>query len=244
MKKELIASLLLSAGGLFADAQLENLAKELVEKRTEVDSISTELDIKKSEIKALQESTEAQKTDLQRLIKAEETLISKFNQDITKLEKDLKTQEVPSDEIKPILFSSLDALEKHVSGGIPFKKDARLAEVKQIREMLTNDQLVPEKALSKVWSMLESEFRLTRENGLYRQNIEMDGKIHLADIVKIGMNKLFFKISETQVGEVISSGAGDRYVVATKKEDVESLNVLFDNFQKKIRTGYFVFPKL
>lgn len=229
---------------IMADEQLAKMAKDLVTKRSQVDEISTELDIKKAEIKSLQASTEAQKTDLLRLIKTEETRIGKFDQDIDKLEKELRTQEVPTEKIKPILMKALAKLEAHVSAGIPFKKEARMTEVKNLKEMINNGSLIPEKGLSKVWSMLESEFRLTRENGLYRQNIEMDGKIHLADIVKVGMNKMYFKVNEEKLGEVVKKGGDYAYVYADAKEDKENLNLLFDNFQKKIRTGYFVLPKI
>lgn len=229
---------------IFADPELEKLAKDLVGKRTLVDEISTELEIRKSELKTLQTTTEVQMTDLQRLIKAEETRLSQMDQDIGLMESKLKNSEVPKEKIKPILFKCLDSLEKEISAGIPFKKKERLAEIRNIREMLVNDQLIPEKGLSKVWSMLESEFRLTRENGLYRQNVSMDDKIHLADIVKIGMKKMYFKISDEIVGQVVEEGGDYVYKKATKKEDIMSLNVLFDNFQKKIRTGYFTFPKI
>jgi hypothetical protein len=226
------------------EAQLSNMAKDLVEKRSLVDEISTELDIKKSEIKTLQSSSAVQMTDLQRLIKAEEIRIGKFDQDIDKLEKKLRTQEVPTDKIKPILLKSLDSLERTISSGIPFKKTERIAEVKNLREMIVNSTMIPEKGLSKVWSMLESEFRLTRENGLYRQNIEKDGKIHLADIVKVGMTKMFFKVSEDHLGEVVKNENDYVYAYASNKEDKDHLNQLFDDFQKKIRTGYFMLPKI
>jgi len=227
-----------------SEDQFSSMAKDLVEKRSLVDQISTELEIKKSELKSLQSSTEAQKVDLQRLIKAEETRASKFDQDIDKLEKKLTTQEVPTDSIKPILFTSLDSLEKSISAGIPFKKSERLAEIKSLRELITTNALIPEKGLSKVWSMLESEFRLTRENGLYRQNIEMDGKIHMADVVKIGMTKMYFRIDEKNLGEIRMEGNEYKNIFAKNKEDIANINKMFEDFQKKIRTGYFVLPKI
>ena len=239
-----IASLCFVSALFANEAQLSQMAKDLVEKRSLVDEISTELDIKKAEIKALQASSEAQMTDLQRLIKTEETRLGKFDQDIDKLEKELRTQQVPTKKIKPILMKSLDEIEKHIAEGIPFKKEARLAEVKNLREMISNGTLIPEKGLTKVWSMLESEFRLTRENGLYRQNVEKEGKVHLADIVKVGMKKMYFKVTENDLGEVVKQGDNYTYVYAKTKEDKEKLLILFDNFQKKIRSGYFELPKI
>ena len=247
MKKELKVCLglcLLGSPLLGNDPQISKMAKDLVEKRSQVDTISTELEIKKAEIKSLQASSEAQITDLQRLIKAEETRIGKFDQDIDKLEKKLRTQEVPTEKIKPILMKALAQLETNISAGIPFKKKDRLNEIKDLKEMISNGTLIPEKGLSKVWSMLESEFRLTRENGLYRQNIEKDGKIHLADIVKVGMTKMYFKVDEENLGEVVKQGSDFAYAYAQKKEDKDRLNLLFEDFQKKIRTGYFVLPKI
>ena len=247
MKKRLKWCLALSLTASFAsadEAQLTKMAGDLVQKRSLVDELSTELDIKKAEIKSIQSSYEAQMTDLKRLIKAEETRISKFDQDIDKLEKKLRTQEVPTDKIKPMLIKALNEMEATIASGLPFKKQARLDEVRNLREMINNGSLIPEKGLSKVWSMLESEFRLTRENGLYRQNIEKDGKIHLADIVKVGMSRMYFKINEEDLGQVIERNGNYEYAYASIKEDKEHLRVLFDNFQKKIRSGYFVLPKI
>lgn len=244
LKVWLVAALTLCSALSANEEQLAQMAKDLVQKRSLVDELSTELDIKKSEIKALQSSSEAQMTDLQRLIKTEETRLGKFNQDIDKLEKDLRTQQVPTNKIKPILMSALAKLEKHVSTSIPFKKDARMAEVKNLRELISNGTLIPEKGLTKVWSMLESEFRLTRENGLYRQNVEKDGEVHLADIVKVGMKKMYFKVNENDLGEVVKDGDSYKYAYAKSKEDKDKLNSLFDDFQKRIRSGYFVLPKI
>ena len=245
MKKYTILYLLaIGMAPLWSDVQLEKFAKDLVQKRTTVDTLSTELEIKKSELQSLKQQTSAQKTDLMRLVKSEETRLSKIQQDIGKLEVELKRQDVPGRQIVQMIMTSLDRLAESIQVGLPFKKDLRLIEVKTIKEMLVNKQLVPEKALSKLWSMLESEFRLTRENGLYRQNIEMGGTVHLADIVKIGMKMMFFKISETQTGVLKKKGTSYEYVLATKKEDIAKLHILFDNFQKKIRTGFFEIPSI
>lgn len=237
-------SIAVLSGSVFADAELEKLAKELVQKRTQVDEISTALDFRKTELESLQSSSEIQAAELQRLIKGEETRLGQLAQEIKIIDKKLRESEVPGEKIKPILYACLDSLEKEIAAGMPFKKDARLNEVKDIREMLLNNKLVSEKGLSKVWSMLESEFRLSRENGLYRQDIEMDGTMYQADIVKIGMKKMFFKVSEEKVGQVLKKGDSYEYVYASKREDIQNLNILFENFQKKIRTGYFVLPKI
>ena len=225
------------------DAQLNKMAEELVKKRSKVDEISMELDIRKAEIKTLQSKTEAQKLGLDRQIKDQESAMKSLDEGIADLENKLKTKEVPPEKIKPILMKSLDYMQQYIKEGIPFKKNERLAEIKTMRELISNGSLIPEKGLTKVWSMLESEFRLTRENGLYRQDIDMDGKTHSADIVKVGMTKMYFKINEEKLGEVVKKADDYEYIYAISNEDKEHLNVLFENFQKKIRSGYFVLPK-
>jgi hypothetical protein len=98
------------------------------------------------------------------------------------------------------------------------------------------------RALSRLWTFVEDEFRLTRENGLYQQTIEVDGQEHLADVVRIGSVALFFKTNQGAVGYAVPNANGYQYQAESNAEARKRIASLFDSFRKQIRAGYFELP--
>ena len=237
------ACLLIFSCPLFANQKIDNLAANLVEKRSQVDTLSTELEIEKSELQNQMAALRSQRTDLSRQLKAEETKLSESKRALEQVQQEIKKNKVPLGELKPVLLEMASQLQTYIKSGLPFQQEQRVNEIAHIVEMLKTEKISPEKAVSKLWSLLESEFRLSRENGMYQQTIEVSGEKHLAQVVKLGMTMMYFKISESQVGLAQKNGDNWSYAMKTRPNEIEKINYLFDIFTKKIRTGYFEIPR-
>lgn len=240
-----IGVILLAGGSLFSagqDQAIDNLIEELVKKRSEVDSLSTELSLRKTELRSELTSLATQKSDLERQIKVEETRLAKIEHDMKKLKDTIDSKSVSRDELKPVLLETIEEVKGHIQSSLPFKAIERIAELDKIRDMMKDGSLLPEKALARLWSLVEAEFRLTKENGLYQQTIMIDGDNHLADVVKLGMTLMYFKLSDGRVGATKLTDRGWAYTVSTDKEEQQKVKTLFDAFTKQIRTGHFVLP--
>ena len=125
---------------------------------------------------------------------------------------------------------------------MPFKVEERLAEVEEIRTQVETGALQANRAANRLWGFFEDEIRLTRENGIYSQTIELDGQRMLADVAKIGSMMMFFRTQDQRYGHVARNGGAWQYRVIDDADGIAATQVLFDSLQKQIRQGYFELP--
>ena len=83
---------------------------------------------------------------------------------------------------------------------------------------------------------------MTHENGLFQQTVKVNGQETLADVVRLGMVALYFRMSDGQVGYAQKDGGTWSYHVIDKPKDVEQVAMLFDSFKKQVRVGLFELP--
>jgi hypothetical protein len=231
----------IAAAGLFANTT-DNLAESLIKLRSEVETLHTKLDDSKDEYKNQMKSYALTRSDLEASISREELKIKQLQQALVKTQERIKQQSASSAGLKPLLLDALNLLEVQVKKGLPFKLQDRLAQIDEIRTQITNDLIMPEKALSRIWAVYEDNFRMSKENGMFSQNITLDGNERLADVVRLGSVMMYFKTSDSRMGYVKHSPEGDSYVEVVDPAQKEQIALLFDAMKKQIRTGYFNLP--
>ena len=90
--------------------------------------------------------------------------------------------------------------------------------------------------------MIEDERRLARETTIHKQTISINGKMNLAEVVKVGMLFLYFKSDDGKVG--MAKKTGDQWNFQTfENEDQKTKTIAFlQSIKKQIRQGYFALP--
>lgn len=237
-----IALFALVAGPAVAD-NVTNLAKRLSALRAEVEQLSNEVAQKTEEMNSQLRSLGRQKGDLQLELKREQTRVQKLSVAIRKRKDEIRAEKEKGDRLVPLFKKTVHDVRGHVRSTLPFKTTERLAAVDKIAEQYRAGLLPPARALMRLWSFLEDEFRLTRESGLYRQTVSVGGEEQLVDVARIGMVMLYFKSADDlRVGRAVKKDGkwGFEYITAPK--DQENVFRLFDSFQKQIRSGFFQLP--
>jgi uncharacterized small protein (DUF1192 family) len=219
-----------------------DLGRRLAALRGEVERLSGTLSSKQAELRDELRSAARQKADLEAELKKEQTRLQKVQLNIGQKKKLIESENSEDEKLRPVFEQELSAARAYVKGTLPFRSGERLAELDKIENQYKAGLATPQRALSRLWSFLEDEFRLTRENGLYRQTIVLDGKEQLADVVRIGMVMLYFRTSDDEVGIAERSGDGYRFRRVEQEEDRRLVVNLFDSFKKQIRVGYFNLP--
>ena len=64
----------------------------------------------------------------------------------------------------------------------------------------------------------------------------------LADVLRVGMVVMFFRLPNQGVGVVKPSEAGWRYVSADDPKIAQQIDVAFEQFAKQVRVGTFSLP--
>jgi len=219
----------------------DEMIKSIMELRSDVESLYTQIDDNKEAYKTQMKSYALQISDNEAQINRQETALKLTQQNIEKTQKKLEEMGSATVDLKPMVNQALDALEKEIKAGIPFKTEERVAGLHQIKTDLKNGNITQEKALALTWASYDDTLRLTKEIGQFKQEITLDGKATIAKIAKVGSVMMFFATPDDRVGYVKQEGDKYSYVVADGTQRDQVIN-LFDALQKQIRTGYFTLP--
>ncbi|MEM1090035.1 MAG: DUF3450 family protein [Pseudomonadota bacterium] len=232
---------LVLATPVFGD-EIDELASRLITLRTEVEELNQELDILKDEQRATMASLAAQKTELAANQNRLETQVQQLQQKLSENQAEAAEAGVDNDVLLPAVLAAIADMESYIGRSLPFKREERLSELEEIRVQLETNVIPPNRAANRLWALYEDEIRLTRENGIYSQTIDLNGKRLLADVAKIGTVMMFYRTADLQYGQVVQAGNEWRFQPVSDAEAIASIANLFDSLQKQIRQGYFELP--
>ena len=225
-----------------ASANSENMAESLMKLRAEVEQLDGAITDEKDAYKASMKSLLRQKDDLESVIAREDLKIKQIDQELSKVRKEIKEAGRNSEGLKPLLIDALDTLAANINASIPFKTNERLEDVNTLKEQLVNDLVTPQKALALAWNAYGDALRMTKENGIFKQTIRLDGQDRLAEVARVGTMMMYFRTPDETVGYVSRDDNGWFYREAVSKTEQEQILNLFDAFKKQIRSGYFTLP--
>ncbi|MEA2091534.1 MAG: DUF3450 family protein, partial [Campylobacterota bacterium] len=211
----------------------EDIIKSIMKLRADVESLYTSIDENKEQYKYQMKSLAMQSADSEAQINRHITSIKLAKNELNKIKTKIEKKSSKSTDLKPLLNYAMDQLEKSIKEGLPFKVEDRVASIDKIRTQLRNGSISEEKALSLIWANYDDSIRVTKEIGLFKQEINLNGKNILAQVAKIGSVMMFFSTPDEKVGYVIKDASKYSYKVISDPEDA---------LQKNIRTGYFTLP--
>ena len=220
----------------------ENIVNSIMKLRADVESLYTKIDDHKDTYKSQMKSYSLQISDNEAQINRQETSLKLTMQNLEKVETELKAIGNNNIDIKPMIFTALLKLGTEIKAGIPFKVEERLAALTKIKTDIDNGDVTQEKALALTWASYDDALRLTKEIGLFKQEITLNDEVTLAKIAKVGSVMMFFSTLDEKVGYVKKEGNAYKYVIVTDEVETTEIVKLFDALQKQIRTGYFTLP--
>lgn len=225
----------------YADDSVETLAKQLVELRSTVEQTHEELESERKQHYARMTSLTQRRAELEADVQRRELELKKLQQAISVSDRERDKARADADALRPLVAEVIKSLSAHLDAALPFKLEDRRAGLTEIKSKLDKGELSAPRALNQLWTFVEDELRLARENGLFQQTIARDGKEELADVIRIGMVMLFFRTNDGAYGYANKSGDAWSYTTLDPAA-AKPLGDLFDAFQKQVRTGYFVIP--
>jgi hypothetical protein len=221
----------------------DGLARELVGKRGSVEKLSGELELAKGAEREALRALAQQKADVERRLKALEHEREELDRTIAEREAAAAAREAGRKALTPLVARHLDALAAYVKGALPFRTAERVQALEELKRELEAGRTSPEQALSRLWSALEDELRLTRDTGLYRQQLAVDGSPQLVDVAKLGMVLLYVRTLDGRFGFAAPDEKGAwRAVLLTDPAAVARVRHLFEALDGHARQGHFALP--
>lgn len=245
-QKKVLPSLLLSlsivSSSLSATSDHDELVNSIIKLRGDVEALYTEIKENKERYNDEMKSLSLQITDTEAQINRKTTAIKLAKGKLEEITTKIRETSSSNQDIKPLVYQAIELLQKSIQEGIPFMVAQRVASLNKIKSDLEENTITNEKALALTWAAYDDAIRVTKEIGLFKQEITLDGKNTLAKIAKIGSVALFFSTPTDEIGYAVKTDAGYGYKRVTDPKDKEKIVALFDALQKQIRTGFFELP--
>lgn len=242
----LIATAISSISTGNASAETNNnylkLSEKLVALRGEVSDLSNELQKLRDQHKLEMRGLITQKNSTSANIKQEKMALDQLQESLIKNKKRIKEIGSDKDSIKYALLAESEKLKRYIKTGLPFKVEARLKSLEDFEKRLQADVLSSHKAANTLWSMIEDELKLARDNGVYRQSVVINQKEYLAHVAKIGMVMMYMRFGDEEYGQFRKTGNTWRAEKNTDTSEIEKIKTLFTALEKQIHIGYFELP--
>lgn len=222
--------------------RIQRLTQQLVALRGSVNDLADQLDLNHEAHKQTIRSLMTQKSQVESSLRQERLSLEKLQVSLEEQKTEIATLSAGSEDIEAVVVDTAAKLRDYVSQGLPFKAQERTAAVDELVQRLQADLVPPARAANELWALIEDEIRLTSENGLYRQTLRVGDEDILADVAKVGMMLLYFKLDDERYGVMRESGEGWRATVVDGDPAKRQIAQLFDAFRKQIRTGQFTLP--
>lgn len=220
---------------------IDNLSGRLIKLRSEVESLSEELVLLRQEHKQQMLGLVNQETELQSGIRSMQRQSKRLKTEIEKNKERAGQAGIEDHELKPVLVAAINSLTESITKGIPFMLEDRLQSLEEIKINLDKGLVSSHKTARLLWSFVEDEISLTKENGLYKQEIKIGNDYILADVAKIGMVGLFYRTTDNEYGMAVKEDSWG-YQSVTSSNETDQVDYLFENFGRQIRSGYFEMP--
>ncbi|MDF1881439.1 DUF3450 family protein [Sulfurimonas sp. MAG313] len=243
MRKSVLSmAVIVTLGSTTLVASTQNMAESLMKIRADVEELDASITDERDAYKSSMSSLLRQKNDLESVISRENLKIKQIERELGNVRKEIKEAGKNSEGLKPLLVTALDLMKENIKSSLPFKTKDRLADIEKIKSQLENDLVTPQKALALTWNAYADAIRMSKENGIFKQTINISGQDRLAEVARIGTVAMFFRLPDDSVGQVSKDATGWYYKEAVSKKEKEQILALFDSFKKQIRSGFFTLP--
>lgn len=233
---------LLSVPAALAQEGTESLTARLVEMRGQVDQLQSELNLRREEHKNRMTYLTAQLTEMEASRDREALRVRQLEEDLLQMRERVAAAGATSETLAPVVLQHLDRLRARVRTGFPFKVGERIAELDEIESQLDGGVITAQRAFNRLWAFIEDELRISRENAIYTQSINLAGENVLVDVAKLGNAMMYFRTRDLQYGRALETDSGWRFELLDSAADQEQVARLFDSLRKQIRQGYFRLP--
>lgn len=208
------------------------LAEEVSAARAQVDALAEQLEAQRRTSRDELASLRAERAELNRQIRLEHIRRDALAQMRTEKAKQMDDQEGRIRAVFEPIRRSVAAAKRYVSATLPFKHKERMRRLEQLEADLAVTHPDAAQSLTKLWRFVEEEEALAREIGLSQQAIELEGQRVLAEVARIGMSLMYFRLPDGGVGWVRWSKDAWHF---ERIEDVEAqvtVNQLFTDLER------------
>lgn len=163
-----------------------------------VDDLATETDRLLKEYQSLLQKTEYQKTYNKELGILKEEQVA----EIAHLKQQIKDIIITRQKLLPHLREMVETLHQFIKLDLPFKKQERLAAVKNLKSMIGTRSVPISEKYRRVMEMYQAENDYNYDLGVYREKVLHDGEEVSVQLLRVGRSHLYFQTMDGNTSAV------------------------------------------
>lgn len=230
------------SGVAWAQDALTARAERLAALRAEVASTTAELTRVKEDARGRLRSLDTQLAELEGQVRREELRSAQLTDELDRLRASTAARAAGAQALTPAVLDGCGAIRAAIAAGPPFHRNERLAAVDEISTGVSGGLLAADTAAGRLWSVVEDERRLARENGLDRQVVELGSESLLADVAHLGLLAVYFQSPDGRAGLAEKRGDTWTWREVTAPDERRAIASLFTSLRKGLRSGWNVLP--
>lgn len=130
--------------------------------------------------------------------------------------------------VLPALLSAVAELRRQVEEGLPIRTEARLRELDELRRGLEAETLAPDRASNRLWRFIRAERRLAETSGRDRRAIPVEGATIMAEVARLGLVALLFRLPDGRAGYTRPGPTGYRFVLTEDRSERTAIDATLD----------------
>ena len=221
-----------SSSAQVPSSQGKPLPLQVSDARAAVDDLAEQLESQRAAAREELGGLRAERAELQRQVRLEQIRQNTLSQLLAERTKRIDDQEGRMLILLTPIKESVVAAKSYVSATLPFKREERLRRLRKIETDLAVTHPDVGRALTNLWRFVEEEEAMAREIGLAQQVIELDGKRLLADVARIGMALMYFRLPSGEIGWVRKTAKGWRYERIQADQPRFTVTRIFEDLEK------------
>lgn len=242
LKWTLILGCTASSIPALAQQESEEIVNNLITLRGQVEDLQAEMQILKAEHTQSMSYLNTRKTELEANIDRKQLQIKQAQAEVANLQENIKSLGLDSEQMIPDVLILAEQIKKGIKNGIPFKYQERSSVIEDIVRDLEGRKITAQHGINRLWAFLEDEMRLSRENAIYSQTIDLGGEQVLVDVAKLGTVLMYFKTRDDRYGQAVRNNNSWQFKLSDNEKDTQAIATLFDSLKKQIRQGFFTLP--
>ena len=222
---------------------LDGQARTVAALRLEVDELSKQVQAERTRLSQVRERLEREALDLELSMARAEARRAAARRQLERARSMASRAEGRTEALVPVLVDAALMLEAHVRDGLPFRSRQRLEALAEIRRGLEQGSLAPDRAASRLWRHLREELRLAESSGLGRQVVPVAGETILADVARLGLVALLFRLPDGRVGYTRPGPEGQhRFILTDNPSEADAIARSFEALARGRAPGRLLVP--
>ena len=236
----LVAGVALWAIPVFGNQFIQQ-AEQLAQIRNEISDLLFQIQMEKNSHNGRVQSLEGQISDLELQIRREDAQLTFLFEQEKELKNKISSGK-QSGQLTTVVHNLAQDIKADIQMSLPYHIDERINSVDDVLSKFNKNEIDEQKAATRLWSILEDEERLNRENIIDKAEINLNGKTYYVEIVRLGMMIMYFQSNDGRVGFIEHTNNEWVWKELKDPKSVSDVQKLFLEMKKGIRTGFYQLP--